>query len=116
MAADLSFHGHAAEYWFRKRLGGGDEERWEAIDAIRHSCASQDSVPLFLDTLQNDSYWRARALAAHALYDLAFDASEVPRLIEAMPQILAAANDSSTDVREQIKQLMEVLENPQRSA
>ena len=111
MANDPSFNGQSAEYWLRTRLSGDDEARWEAIDAIRHICAPDVSVLLFVDTLRKDSYWRARALAAHASYDLAFDHSEVPRLISAKPYFLAALNDSSAEVREQVKELLGVLEN-----
>lgn len=116
MATDLSFNGRPVVYWLRTRLSGDDEARWEAIDAIRHICTPDDSIPLFLDTLQNDSYWGARALAAHALYDLAFDTSEMPRLISAKPHFLAALNDSSADVREQIRELLTLLEDYERNA
>lgn len=106
---DLSFHGQPAGYWLRTRLSGDDEARWEAIDAIRHICAPEDSIPLFLDTLRNDQYWRARALAAHALYDLAIDSPRDPRLIDAMPQLSTAADDSSPEVREQVEEFMALL-------
>lgn len=116
MVNDASFRGRPAEYWLHARLSGDDEARWEAIDAIRHICPPDESVRLFLDTLHTDSYWRARALAAHALYDLALDRSEVARLVAVMPQLLAALNDSSANVREQIAELLEVLDSNDEAA
>jgi hypothetical protein len=107
---ELSFRGKALDHWLCLRISGEDEARWEAIDAIRHICRPDVSIPLFLDTLHNDSYWRARALAAHALYDLAFESEYRPRLLEILPSLRNALVDSSIEVRENVNNLLELLE------
>lgn len=104
-----SFHGKALDEWLRVRCCGDDDTRWEAIDAVRHICAPDDSIPLLLDTLRNDTYWRARALAAHALYDLSFDSKFRQRLMETVPFVRDALTDSSVEVREQVNELLESL-------
>jgi hypothetical protein len=109
MTIDPTFHGRGFNYWLQIRLSGDDEQRWEAVDAIRHICHPDTSIPLFLDTLRNDAYWRARALAAHALYDLIAGPHPDSRVADALPQLLEAANDPSPDVRAQIKEVLAAL-------
>ena len=104
-----TFRGRDIEHWLCARLSGDDEVRWEAIDAIRHLCGPETSVPLLLDTLLNDGYSRARGLAAHALFDLAMDRVEEVNWMEMMPHLQSAANDPSDGVREQIAELLDVL-------
>jgi len=109
MDQDSTFRGHSFGYWSNLRLNGQDEERWEAIEAIRHICHPDTSIPLFLDTLCNDKYWRARALAAHALYDLVAGPQPAHRVADALPQLRKAAHDPSANVREQVTELLEIL-------
>ena len=110
MNADaLQFHGHSADHWLRVRTTGDDEARWEAIDAIRHICVPTVSMPLFLDTLANDSYWRSRALAAHAIYDLAWESEFQPLVAGSMPALIKALEDASSEVLEQIIVTLELL-------
>lgn len=109
---DITFRGRDIKYWLSARLSGDDETRWNAIDAIRHLCGSERSVPLLLDTLRNDTYSGARGLAAHALFDLAIDRDEGVNWAELMPHLLSAANDPSDGVREQIAEILNVLKAP----
>jgi HEAT repeat protein len=107
MSTELpTFNGQPADHWIRARLQGDDEVRWEAVDAIRHLCSPDISIPLFLDTLRNDGYWRARALAAHALFDLAMDRPDVAGLDDALRQLPDLMADPSADVREQISEIL----------
>jgi HEAT repeat protein len=99
---EFLFRRRPAEHWLRLRTEGDDEARWEAIDAIRHLCAPDVGVPLFIDTLKHDSYWRARALAAHALFDLACEPDLRPQLASIVPQLATALDDPSLEVREQV--------------
>ena len=108
---EFLFRGQPSSHWLRVRLSGDDEARWEAIDAIRHVCLPDESIPLLLDTLRNDQYWRARALAAHALCDLAWEPAIHPQLIQVMPDLVVALSDRSVEVREDISQLLELLDS-----
>jgi hypothetical protein len=102
MAGDKTeFHGYSEEHWFVTRTTGDDERRWEAVDAIRHICSPSVSIPLLIETLRTDSYWRARALAAHALCDLAYDANSRKLLNPAVEPLIQAMGDESRDVCEQ---------------
>lgn len=105
------FHGHPIEYWLEIRLSGEDEERWEAVDAIRHLCSPATSIPLILATLREDPYWRARALAAHAIFDLVIDPSEHDLALTLLPPLDEFANDPSPEVRDQISQTIALIEN-----
>jgi hypothetical protein len=109
---DFTFRGRDIEHWIGARSSGDDETRWEAIDAIRHLCEPETSVPLLLDTLLNDRYSGARGLAAHALFDLAIDRAEGVNWTEMMPHLLSAANDPSEGVREQVAEILDVLKDP----
>lgn len=110
MPADLTFHGRDFDDWSRIRLSGGDEERWEAIDAIRHICSPETSIPLLLDTLHNDTYWRARGLAAHALFDLVACPEPDSRVADVLPALRLAANDPSSEVRAQVGEILALFE------
>ena len=66
----LLWENRPLEHWIETRRHQDGHKRWEAVDAIRHIAAPEISVPYMIDTLRNDSYWRARALAAHAVFDL----------------------------------------------
>ena len=107
-----TFNGRDIAHWLGVRLSGEDEARWEAVDAIRHLCGPETSVPLLLDTLLKDQYWRARCLAAHALFDLAMDREEEVNWTDLMPQLQSAALDPSEEVRGQIAELLTVLSAP----
>ncbi len=106
---DIQFQGHSVDHWFRVRTTGDDEARWEAIDAIRHLCAPDVSVPLLLETLVNDSYWKARALAAHAMYDLVWSADFRPSVTAAIPTLIDTLQDESREVCEQVIETFEAL-------
>jgi len=108
MSYEPRFNRYPVEYWFNLRMQGNDEERWNAVDAIRHVCEPTISVPLMLDTIKTDSYSRARGLAAHALYDLAVDSPEqIPA--DVYPQLIAAVQDPDPGVRTQVEELLKEL-------
>jgi HEAT repeat protein len=89
--------GQPLEYWLRTLHDPDDEARWRAIDALRHIAHPSQTIALFTVAL-NDRYWRARALAAHALYDLAHEDEMVPLLLQAVIPLANALLDVSTDV------------------
>ena len=103
------FHGHQIGYWLDKHLTGDDEERWEAVDAIRHLCAPTTSIPLFLETLRDDDYWRARGLAAHAIFDLVVDPSDHDSTLAMLPPLDEFMNDPSQNVRGQISEIIALI-------
>jgi hypothetical protein len=103
------FHGHPIDYWLDKRLTGDDEERWEAVDAIRHLCSPAASIALFVATLRKDGYWRARALAAHAIFDLVIDPSEHDSTLAMLPPLGEFLGDPSQEVRDQISQTISLI-------
>lgn len=105
-----TFRRRSIEYWLVARLDSDDETRWEAVDAIRHICDPASSVPLLLDSLVNDRYPRARALAAHALFDLAIDRVEGLDWQKILPVLVIASDDPSDDVREQVADILKVLQ------
>ena len=105
------FHRHTLEYWLDKRLSGDDEERWEAIDGIRHLTLPAFGIPLFLETLRNDPYWRARALGAHALFDLVIDHADHDAMVLMLPPLDEFLNDPSEIVREQIEKTISLIDN-----
>jgi hypothetical protein len=105
------FHGHSIDYWLDKRLTGDDEARWEAIDAIRHLCAPMTSVPLFLETLRTDGYWRARALAAHGIFDLVIDPSDHDSTLAMLPPLDEFTNDPSQHVRDRISEIVALIQD-----
>jgi hypothetical protein len=102
-------NGHPRDYWLEARVSGNDETRWEAIDAIRHICPPHDALPLYLSTLGHDAYWRSRALAAHAIYDLAWDAEYRELVHTTIPSLIDALLDTSRQVREQVIITLELL-------
>jgi HEAT repeat protein len=99
MSDVVSWNGQPLSYWL-DALGAADgEKRWQAVDALRHIADPMETVPLFIAALQHDSFWRTRALAAHALYDMAFDAELRPLLHPVALQIAGALKDESPHVR-----------------
>jgi hypothetical protein len=105
------FHGHPIDYWLEKRLSGDDEQRWGAIDAIRHLCYPATSIPLFVATLRDDPYWRARALAAHAIFDLVIEPSEHDFALTLLPPLSEFLDDPSQEVRDQISKTITLIDN-----
>jgi hypothetical protein len=103
------FNGRSSDDWLTVRTAGDDESRRKAIDAIRHVIEPKKSMSLFFDTLRNDSYWRARALAAHANYDLAFDQDARSDVLAVLPGLIDALSDPSVQVRQQIIYILELL-------
>jgi HEAT repeat protein len=96
--ADL-WNGHPASYWIKMLEHPDGTVRWKTIDALRHIARPEQSVPLFATALRRDSDWRVRALAAHAVYDLAFDADLRPLLRQAIIPLADALSDDSSHVR-----------------
>jgi HEAT repeat protein len=93
----MLWDGQPLEYWVQTLQEGDDEARCRAIDALRHIADPSQSVTLFIGAL-NDRYWRARALAAHALFDLAFDEEFVPLLLPVVIPLADALSDECSDV------------------
>lgn len=106
---EIDFHGQPLSHWLTARTSADDETRWKAVDAIRHICTPDVSMPMFLETLQDDRYWRSRALAAHAIYDFAWDAEFRPLVNAAVPALLDSLDDASREVREQVIATFELL-------
>ncbi len=98
--ADDAFlwNGHAASHWIEMLDHADGEVRWQAIDVLRHIAMPEQTVPLFATALRRDSYWRVRALAAHAVYDLAFEEDLRHLLREAVIPLAGALKDESPDV------------------
>jgi HEAT repeat protein len=94
-----SWDGRPASRWIEMLAHPEDEKRWRAVDALRHIAPPSESIRLLLDALQRDGYWRARALAAHALHDMAVDAENRSLLREAIGPLAEALSDSSSHVR-----------------
>ena len=109
---ELKFRGKAAGYWLRLVSKSSDDERWEAVDAIRHICGPDQSIPVFLEVLGNDQFWLARALAAHALFDMAWDEESRVSLRGFAPQIESLPPDPVADVRDQLADTLSVLNDP----
>jgi len=103
------------EHWVRTLREGHDEDRWRAVDAVRHIAQPSESVTLFIEAL-NDRYWRARGLAAHALYDLAFEDEYVPLLLQAVIPLANALSDESSDVSLQAAYTLELLGSAAKTA
>lgn len=85
------------DHWVEMLRHGDDETRWQAVDAIRHLAHPSDSLHFFLSAL-GDSYWPVRALAAHALYDIAHDENAGQLLSEAVEPLANALRDEYLDV------------------
>ncbi len=64
--------GQPFEYWVRTLRDAEDDVRWKAVDALRHIGPPSETVELFIAAL-SDPCWQVRALAAHALYDMAHE-------------------------------------------
>jgi len=111
-STEHQFNGRPTSYWLDVRTTGDDETRWEAVDAIRHLCSPEDSIPLFLDTLRNDSYLRARGLAAHAIFDLACCPNPEPVLVTYLSEIIDLIEDDSRDVQIEIIETLRFLGSP----
>jgi len=109
---ELTFRGQPASHWLRLVTTGSDDERWEAVDAIRHICGPERSIPVFLDVLSKDRFWKARALAAHALFDMAWDVESRATLREFASRITSLPPDPIADVREQLAEALSVLNDP----
>lgn len=71
--------------------------RWKAIDALRDIAEPLASIPIFVRALHDD-YWRARALAAHALYDLAHCSDIKLHLLQAVMPLARALQDECDEV------------------
>jgi HEAT repeat protein len=90
--ADL-WNGHPASHWIEMLDNPDGEVRWQAIDALRHIARPEQTVSLFATTLRRDSDPHVRALAAHAIYDLAFEEDLRPFLRQAVMPLADALND-----------------------
>jgi len=103
------YHGKSLEHWLAIRVSGGDDARLDAVNAIRQLCAPEESVPQLVEALE-DHFWRVRAAAAHALYEMAQDAAARPLVEAAWGKWERAVDDPSQEVRKGILALMAVLE------
>jgi HEAT repeat protein len=106
--ADL-WNGHAASHWIEMLDHPAGEVRWQAIDALRHIARPEQTVPLFAMALRRDSYWRVRALAVHAVYDLAFEEDLRPILRQAVIPLADALWDKSSHVSLHAAHALELL-------
>ncbi len=95
---DPLWNGQPTSHWVEMLQHPDGEIRWQAIDALRHNLPPIDTIPLFIEALR-DNYWRTRALAAHALYDLAFDKSLHLLLKQTVIPLVDALEDDSPQVR-----------------
>jgi HEAT repeat protein len=111
----LLWDGLPMGYWVQALGDPDDETRWRAVDALRHIGDPSETIPLFVGTLK-DRYWRARALAAHALFDMAFDEELVPLLSEAVIPLANVLSDESLDVALNAANTLEVLGPRARAA
>jgi HEAT repeat protein len=75
---------------------------------LRHIAHPSQTIPLFVGSL-NDSHWRARALAVHALYDIAFDEELVPLLSQAVIPLANALSDSLRDISLEAARTLELI-------
>ena len=107
-SADPLWNGQPTSYWVEMLRHPDGEIRWQAIDAIRHISPPIDSIPLFICALR-DNDWRTRALAAHALYDLAFDEELHCLLQQAVIPLVDALEDDSPHVRINSAHTLELL-------
>jgi HEAT repeat protein len=103
------FHGKSLEHWLAIRVSGGDDARLDAVNAIRQLCTPAESVPLLVEALE-DHFWRVRAAAALALYEMAQNSAARPLVEAAWSKWERAADDPSQEVRKGILALMAVLE------
>src|SRR4051794_12656756 len=94
-----SWDGRPVSQWVELLAHPEDETRWRAVDAIRHVVPPSQSIRLLINTLRRDGYWRARALAAHALYDMAGDEVVRPHLRDTIGPLAESLSDASPDVR-----------------
>jgi HEAT repeat protein len=99
MADDaVLWKGHSAYHWIEMLDHADGEVRWHVIDALRHIARPEQTVPLFATALRRDSDWHVRALAAHAVYDLAFEEDLRTLLRRAIIPLAEALKDESPDV------------------
>jgi HEAT repeat protein len=105
---DNLWKGRPLEYWIETLQDPDDEARWGAIDALRHISDPSQSIPLFVRFL-SDRYWRARALAVHALYDMAFEVEFVSLLSQAVTPLANALSDSYSYICQEAARTLELL-------
>jgi HEAT repeat protein len=98
MDSPTTWDGKDLAYWLEMLRVGDDETRWNAIDVIRHIADPSQSVNIFVQALLSDTYWRARALAAHALYALSFDKEFTELLSTAVDALANSLTDESPHV------------------
>jgi len=96
---ESSWNGRPLSYWIEALQHPDDETRWQAVDAVRHVADPSKAIKLCVATMRRDPYWRARALAAHALYDMACEGESRPLLHAAIPELAEALRDESNEVR-----------------
>jgi HEAT repeat protein len=112
---DHLWDGFPLKYWVAALNDADGEVRWRSIDALRHIADPAIAVPLLVGVLK-DPYWRARALAVHALYDLAFDQEFVPLLSNAVMPLACALTDASPEIRLEAARTLELLGPTARAA
>lgn len=93
-----SWNLHSPSEWARVlREDADDEGRWRALDALRHVGKAEETINPFLEALE-DRYWRVRALAAHALYDLILDEDGLVKRAEVIESLTSALGDQCLEV------------------
>jgi HEAT repeat protein len=103
------WNGRPLSCWIERLQDRDDETRWRAVDAVRHLASPSVAITLCAAVMRRDRYWRARALAAHALYDIAWD-GESRRLLHAViPELAEALRDESDQVRLNVAYTLELL-------
>jgi HEAT repeat protein len=105
---DNVWKGRPLVYWIEALEDPDDEARWGAIDALRHIAHPSQTIPRFVRSL-SDRYWRARALAVHALYDMAFEVEFVSLLSQAVTPLANALSDSCSDICLEAARTLELL-------
>jgi HEAT repeat protein len=103
-------------YWLEKLSDTCEDTRWRAIDRLRHILPPDRAVPLFLRTLKNDDGALVRALACHALYDLAGDQDVKPLLTKNLASIVDAIRDEEIHVCLNAIHIVELLGAAAKSA
>lgn len=110
---ELIWNKRPLTYWLNAIHDSDGETRWEAVDALRHLLNPSQSIPILIDIVENEPYWRARALAAHALFDIgAYPPTRPsldPFLNRLVPALASALSDDSIWVQLSVAEALETL-------
>ena len=89
---------HPLAHWLENLDHPDADTRWRAIDAVRHLADPARIVQVCVPALK-DEFWRVRALAAHALFDLACEPAHRPAIAGILDPLANAILDGSPEVR-----------------